>query len=214
MVTIIDDGLGNLRSVQKAFERLNVKAIITNDIKEIAEAEKLVLPGVGHFVKGMHYLKELKLIDILNTKVMLDKTPILGICLGMQLMTEFSEEGNCEGLGWIEAKTIRFNYNGNGTGHGLKIPHMGWNDIRFVKSTALKNELETSSSFYFVHSYYVNCKDENDRLTRTEYGIEFDSGFQRENITGVQFHPEKSHAAGLKLLKNFINSEVPCIDRV
>ena len=214
MVTIIDYGLGNLRSVQKAFERLNVKAIITNDIKEIAEAEKLVLPGVGHFVKGMHYLKELKLIDILNTKVMLDKTPILGICLGMQLMTEFSEEGNCEGLGWIEAKTIRFNYNGNGTGHGLKIPHMGWNDIRFVKSTALKNELETSSSFYFVHSYYVNCKDENDRLTRTEYGIEFDSGFQRENITGVQFHPEKSHAAGLKLLKNFINSEVPCIDRV
>ena len=214
MITIIDYGLGNLRSVQKAFERLNVKAIITNDIKEIAEAEKLVLPGVGHFVKGMHYLKELKLIDILNTKVMLDKTPILGICLGMQLMTEFSEEGNCEGLGWIEAKTIRFNYNGNGTGHGLKIPHMGWNDIRFVKSTALKNEFETISSFYFVHSYYVNCKDENDRLTRTEYGIEFDSGFQRENITGVQFHPEKSHAAGLKLLKWFINAEVPCTDLV
>ena len=214
MITIINYGLGNLRSVQKAFERLNIKAIISNNKKEIADAEKLVLPGVGHFVKGMHYLKELKLIDILNTKVMLDKTPILGICLGMQLMTEFSEEGNCEGLGWIEAKTIRFNYNGNGTGHGLKIPHMGWNDIRFVKSTALKNELETSSSFYFVHSYYVNCKDENDRLTRTEYGIEFDSGFQRENITGVQFHPEKSHAAGLKLLKNFINSEVPCIDRV
>ncbi len=214
MITIIDYGLGNLRSVQKAFERLNVKAIISNDEKEIADAEKLVLPGVGHFAMGMHHLKEFKLIDVLNTKVLLDKTPILGICLGMQLMTEFSEEGNCAGLGWIEAKTTRFIFNGNGTGRDLKIPHMGWNDIRFVKNTPLQNEFETISSFYFVHSYYVNCKDENDRLTRTEYGIEFDSGFQRENITGVQFHPEKSHAAGLKLLKNFIHSEVPCTDLV
>jgi imidazole glycerol-phosphate synthase subunit HisH len=204
MIVIIDYGMGNLRSVQKAFQRLNCPVLISRDINEIEKADKLVLPGVGHFAKGMNNLNEYNLINILNYKVNQAKTPVLGICLGMQLMTSFSEEGNINGLNWIDARTVRFNFSNLPDQSICKIPHMGWNNITVAKHN-LFSSITDSDFFYFVHSYYVKCNNDNDVLFRTNYNIDFDSGFIKDNIIGVQFHPEKSHSSGLKLLKNFIS---------
>lgn len=200
MIVVIDYGMGNLRSVQKAFERIRVPAKISANIDEILTAEKLVLPGVGHFEKGVSNLKDRGLFDTLNIVVSEKKIPILGICLGMQLMTEFSEEGNCEGFGWIRGKTKRFSFNNN----ELKIPHMGWNNLLVKKTDVLYNGITSDNFFYFVHSYYVSCENEIDILAETKYGNNFVSSFQKENIFGCQFHPEKSHDAGLKVLSNFV----------
>lgn len=142
------------------------------------------------------------LIGLLNEKVIENKTPILGICLGMQLMTDFSEEGNVTGLGWVKAQTMSFSGQKIAP---LKIPHVGWNNVFFKKESKLLDGLIPEKQFYFVHSYFVKCKDERDILTETEYGINFNSSFNKENIYGVQFHPEKSHSTGLKLLSNFYN---------
>ena len=191
--------MGNLRSVLKAFERINKNAIISKEKEKIDKAKKLVLPGVGHFKKGMENLNELGLIEILNKKVVLEKAPILGICLGMQLMTNFSEEGDTKGLGWIQAKTIKFRYPDN----HIKIPHIGWNNLIKKKNHIVIDSLEKNNLFYFVHSYYVVCEKTEDILLTTNYGVEFVSAFQKENIIGMQFHPEKSHKNGLKILKNF-----------
>lgn len=199
MIIIIDYGMGNLRSVQKAFERIRVPVKISASVDEILKAEKLVLPGVGHFEQGVSNLKDRGLFEALNEVVLEKKKPILGICLGMQLMTEFSEEGDCEGFGWIKAKTKRFSFQSN----SLKIPHMGWNNLSINKTDSLYNGITTDNFFYFVHSYYVCCSDENDVLTETNYGNKFVSSFRKENIYGCQFHPEKSHDFGLHLLKNF-----------
>lgn len=199
MITIVDYGMGNLRSVQKAFERIGIPVMISGRIDEILQAEKLVLPGVGNFEQGVSNLKSRGLFDALNSAVIENKIPILGICLGMQLMTEFSEEGNCEGFGWIKGKTTRFSFPDN----QLKIPHMGWNNLLINRVDSLYDGITTDNFFYFVHSYYVSCKDENNILAQTNYGNKFVSSFQKENIFGCQFHPEKSHDAGLQILKNF-----------
>ena len=199
MITVIDYGMGNLRSVQKAFERIRVPVKISANVDEIIKADKLVLPGVGHFQQGIINLTERGLFRALNEVVLERKKPILGICLGMQLMTEFSEEGNCEGFGWIKAKTKKFSFQGN----GLKIPHMGWNNFSLINGNSLLEGINIDTFFYFVHSYYVSCSDENDILTETYYGNKFVSSFNKENIYGCQFHPEKSHDSGLSLLKNF-----------
>lgn len=203
MITIIDYGLGNLRSVQKSFERANIDVKISRDIADIKAAEKLVLPGVGHFGKGMENLKKFDLISVLNEKVLEQKTPVLGICLGMQLMTSFSEESDNEGLNWVDAKTLRFPKDEE---KKYRVPHIGWNtaNLECSKSKIMKG-IEDSSQFYFVHSYYVNCANEQDILTKSSYGINFVSSFQKNNIVGVQFHPEKSFTAGLTLLSNFSN---------
>lgn len=201
MIAIIDYGLGNLRSIEKAFERQKVHAVITNDIDLINKAEKLVLPGVGHFESGMKNLIDFGLVNILNKKVLEEKVLILGICLGMQLMTDFSEEGNCSGLGWIRAKTTRFNL--NKINSSLKIPHMGWNNINIMKNCSIMSGIESDALFYFVHSYFVTCDNDSEVLTNTIYGHEFHSGFKKDNIIGFQFHPEKSHDAGLQILRNF-----------
>lgn len=200
MIVIIDYGLGNLRSVQKSFERANIKVKISSDINEIEKAKKLVLPGVGHFGKGMDNLKSSGLIDVLNKKVLVDKTPILGICLGMQLMTEYSEESNSKGLGWIEAKTLRFEKDKT---KKFKVPHIGWNSIDIINDNNLLNKIKNESQFYFVHTYYVLCKKEKEIMTKSNYGIEFHSSFRKDNIFGVQFHPEKSFSVGLQMLVNF-----------
>jgi len=200
MIIIVDYGLGNLRSVQKSFERVNIKVKISRDIKEIEKAQKLVLPGVGHFGKGMENLGNLGLIDVLNEKVINHKTPILGICLGMQLMTTFSEEGNVKGLGWIDAQTVRFEKDET---KKFKVPHIGWNSINLVKKSRLTHQIENESQYYFVHTYYVICNDRNNVIAKSSYNTEFDSGFEKENIFGVQFHPEKSFSVGIKMLKNF-----------
>jgi glutamine amidotransferase len=199
-VVIIDYGMGNLRSVKKAFERLDIKAIISSSKKDIEEAEKIIIPGVGHFSSGMHNLKALDLVKPLCDKVLKAKTPVLGICLGMQLLTRHSEEGDEDGLGWIDAITVKLELSEK----NLKIPHMGWNKLSIKKENPILANIDESTSFYFVHSYQVKCSDQADVLSTTIYGTEFVSGFQKENIIGVQFHPEKSHKAGLKLLKNFV----------
>ena len=200
MITIIDYGMGNLRSVQKAFERIGISVNISDSVDEIVKAEKLVLPGVGHFERGINNLKKRGLFEVLNDAVLEKKIPIIGICLGMQLMTEFSEEGNCEGFGWIKGKTTKFHFQEN----KLKIPHMGWNNLSIIKTDSLFNGITSENFFYFVHSYYVSCSDDSDVLAETNFGNKFVSSFQRKNIFGCQFHPEKSHDPGLKVLSNFV----------
>ncbi|MCG8552807.1 MAG: imidazole glycerol phosphate synthase subunit HisH [Desulfobacterales bacterium] len=198
MITILDFGMGNLRSVQKAFERLGVSVEITTSPEGVVAAQKLVLPGVGHFAKGMQVLIEKGLDQAIRHVVIKNRVPILGICLGMQLLTNFSQEGNAVGLGLVDAEVMKFHNIA-----GLKIPHMGWNTIQSEKSSRIFDGLFESNYFYFVHSYYVKCNDPRDRLFVTSYGNCFDSGFQKDHIVGVQFHPEKSHKPGLRLLKNF-----------
>jgi len=198
MITIIDFGMGNLRSVQKAFERLGVSAEITTSPEKVATAQKLILPGVGHFAKGMQALRQKDMDSAIRHAVVNNEVPVMGICLGMQLLTNYSQEGNMPGLGLVDADTIRFHNLA-----GLKIPHMGWNTVQQENTSPLYDGLSESDQFYFVHSYYVKCNDPRDRLFVTSYGNRFDSGFQKKHIAGVQFHPEKSHKPGLRLLKNF-----------
>ncbi len=200
-ILIIDYGMGNLRSVEKAFFRLGITPKISSCHHDILNADKLILPGVGHFKNGMLNLRVMGLIGPLNEAVLIRKIPILGICLGMQLMTEFSEEGNCEGLKWIKAKTVKFSFNSM----KLKIPHIGWNRLNLLRGNDLLKNINSNDLFYFIHSYYVKCENKNDILTTTYYGIDFVSSFNNQNIFGCQFHPEKSHSKGLEILKKFIN---------
>jgi len=193
--------MGNLTSVQKAFKRIGSEAKISSDPAEILNAEKLVLPGVGHFKSGMEHLRERRLIEPLNKKVLEEGTPIIGICLGMQLMTRYSEEGNAEGLGWFDANTIRFNLTGNT--HNLRVPHMGWNTLQFNGEDPMLRGIDMSAKFYFVHSYHVICRNSEDVFATTGYDITFTSAIHKGSIYGFQFHPEKSHENGLRLLKNF-----------
>ncbi|MBF0386119.1 MAG: imidazole glycerol phosphate synthase subunit HisH [Candidatus Omnitrophica bacterium] len=199
MIVIVDYGMGNLGSVVNAFMKLKVPVLATSDVNEISRAERIVLPGVGFFAKGMENLRALGLIDTLNKKALEEKVPFLGICLGMQLLTSFSEEGNAEGLGWINAKTVRFNFS---DGAGLRIPHVGWNKIAKKEDPLLLSGIAEDNRFYFTHSYHVAPKDEN-ILAFSFYGYDFASVIQSGNIFGVQFHPETSHKDGLLLLKNF-----------
>lgn len=201
MIVIIDYGMGNLHSVAKALARLNIDAVISSDKKDIQRADKLILPGIGFYAHGMRNLKKLDLLETLNKKVLKDKTPILGICLGMQLFTDWGEEGDAKGLSWIKGKTIRFVFSKEKS--NLKIPHMGWNSITARKDSSLFEGIGKDAVFYFVHSYYVSCEDKKDILAATKYDLQFTSMVQRENIYGAQFHPEKSYKNGLTLLKNF-----------
>lgn len=203
MITIIDYGMGNVGSIQNMIKKIGGEARITSDLEEIKLAEKLILPGVGAFDNGMINLKEKGLIELLNQKVLVEKTPILGICLGMQLMTKSSEEGKLSGLSWIDAETIKFSFDDK----KLRIPHMGWNEIQIKKFNTIFKNFNSSFEevdFYFVHSYYVKCKNKEDIVAICNYGLEFCCSFQRDNIYATQFHPEKSHKFGIKLLKNFV----------
>ncbi len=200
MITIVDYGMGNLGSIKNMLKKVGFQCEITSTPDKIMSASKLILPGVGAFDAGMARLNDSGLIPALNEQVLLNKIPVLGICLGMQLMTHSSEEGHLPGLGWVDAKTIRFSF--PETSH-LKVPHMGWNVVTFPKSSNLINTVEIEERFYFVHSYYVKCENNDDVLMRAKYGHEFDAGFEVGNVMGVQFHPEKSHKFGMRLLRNF-----------
>jgi glutamine amidotransferase len=200
MITIIDYGMGNLGSISNMLKRIGAQSMFTSASEEISGAEKIILPGVGHFDRAMENLDKLGLIETIKNKVLNDKTPILGICLGMQLMCMSSEEGTRQGLGLIDAVVKRFRFSHN----NLKIPHMGWNIASPKKDSNLFINNQIDTRFYFVHSYYVVCNETNDTLTTTNHGFEFISSFEHNNIIGVQFHPEKSHRFGMELLKNFV----------
>jgi len=200
MITIIDYRTGNLGSIQNMLRKIRVESRVTSSPDEIAAATRIILPGVGAFDRGMEMLEKLGMKDILERKVLNDNVPVLGICLGMQLMTRRSEEGSLPGLGWIDAETLRFRFTDT---IRYKSPHMGWNFIDAKKASRLLTNLPDKSRFYFVHSYYVKAADNDDTLTTTSYEQEFVSSFEKGNIIGVQFHPEKSHRFGMALLKNF-----------
>lgn len=202
MIAIIDYDMGNLGSIANMLKKVGAKATISSDPAVVGEAEKLILPGVGAFDNGMKNLNEMGLLSVLNQKVLREKTPVLGVCLGMQLLTRRSEEGKLPGLGWIEADTIKFNFNGQAA--SLKVPHMGWNYIDVCQTNSLFQEMPDKSRFYFVHSYYVNCDDNRTVLATARYGLEFAAAVASENVLGVQFHPEKSHKFGMRLYKNFV----------
>jgi glutamine amidotransferase len=200
MIAILDYKMGNVQSIANMFKKIGVAAKVTNEPEEIKNADKLILPGVGYFDFAMNNLKSMPCYQLLNDLVLLEKKPILGICLGAQLMLNSSEEGvPTEGLGWIPGTVVRFTSDET----GLRVPHMGWNDVLVKKSSPLTEHLPEDPRFYFVHSYYFQLKNEEDTLMTTKYGHEFTSAFCRDNIYGVQFHPEKSHKYGMYLLKNF-----------
>jgi glutamine amidotransferase len=199
MITIVDYGMGNLGSIRNMFKKIGAESDITSDSARIAAAGKLLLPGVGAFDAGMEALERRGLVEPLTRRVLQDGVPVLGICLGMQLMTAGSDEGVRPGLGWVPARTIRF----KPSAAAPKIPHMGWNLVAPAQPDPLVEQLPAEPRFYFVHSYYVRCESEQDVLLKTSYGHEFHSGLRHGNVRGVQFHPEKSHKFGMHLLRNF-----------
>jgi glutamine amidotransferase len=199
---ITDLGMGNMNSIYKRLNKMAINTQISDNPNDLLKADKIILPGVGHFENAVLNLIQKGFWDILQETVLVKKTPILGICLGMQLMAKTSEEGNCEGLGWIDADVVRFNVKDK-LKH--KVPHMGWNEINLKKDSRLMENIPELSEFYFVHSYHMKCHDQNDILNTCYYDYEFVSAVEKDNIFGVQYHPEKSHHVGEQLLQNFID---------
>lgn len=200
MIVIVDYDMGNVGSIANMLLKIGAPAVITADANQIEAADKLILPGVGAFDTGMSNLQRSGLLPVLNAKVE-QGTPVLGICLGMELLTLGSEEGECAGLGWIAGRTVRFRFP-DGTDR-LNVPHMGWNRVRPTASTTLLHGLAAENRFYFVHSYHVLCDAEADVAGWTPYGYDFASVVEHDNVMGTQFHPEKSHRFGMALLRNF-----------
>lgn len=200
MITIVDYGVGNLGSIKNMLKKVGADCEIVADPAQLVNATKLILPGVGAFDAGMARLNASGIVPVLNDLVLQKKIPVLGICLGMQLMTQDSEEGSLPGLGWVQARTVRFSFPSSS---GMKVPHMGWNVVRPCKPSPLLKDIEEEERFYFVHSYYVRCENTDNVLLKAEYGQHFDAAFEAGNVMGVQFHPEKSHTFGIRLLRNF-----------
>lgn len=201
-ISVIDYGAGNIASVINMIKHVGGEAEIISEPRALSQVDKLLLPGVGAFDHGIQCLKAGGWMDPLNGAVLERQVPILGICLGMQLMCKSSEEGQEAGLGWIDAEVLRFDFEGEAA--GLKVPHMGWNAVSTLRGDALVSDEQVERRFYFVHSYYVECTNQQDVLLQCKYGKEFVAGFHRENIWGVQFHPEKSHKFGMELFKRFL----------
>jgi imidazole glycerol-phosphate synthase subunit HisH len=198
MITILDYGIGNLGSVRNMLRRAGQDCEITEDPQVVERARKIILPGVGAFDRAMARLDESGLRPALDHKALVEKVPVLGICLGMQMLTKGSEEGELPGLGYIPAFAHRFPADS-----GLKVPHMGWNRVAKAQASPLTNSLPDDSRFYFVHSYYVRVEDERHSLLKCRYGLEYDAGIVRDNVFGAQFHPEKSHKFGRALFAAF-----------
>lgn len=199
MISIVDYGMGNLGSIANMLKYIGCRVRLAQTPDHIRSANRLILPGVGAFDTAMEHIRERNLREALDDAALVRKIPILGICLGMQIMTEGSEEGQMPGLGWVPARVHRFPHD-----RGHRVPHMGWNIIRAAGGESpIGAGLHDDARFYFVHSYYVKVRDPADSMFVTNYIVDFDSGIGRGNIQGVQFHPEKSHKFGMKLLINF-----------
>jgi len=201
MIGVVDYGVANLGSIINMLHKVGAQAEAISSPDTIEQVEKIILPGVGSFDHGIEALSQLDLIEALKRRVLNDGVPLLGICLGMQLLGKASEEGKQEGLGLIDGKCVRFDFNNDKT---LKVPHMGWNKLISKRENRIFCGLEERARFYFVHSYHFRCVDSSDILATANYGIEFTAMVQRGNVWGVQFHPEKSHRFGLTLLRNFV----------
>lgn len=201
VITIIDYKMINLGSIVNMLKKVGVKNIcVTDKVEDIRKATKIIMPGVGSFDKAINTLKELRITEVLYQKAMIEKVPFLGICLGMQIMTESSEEGCESGLGYVRATSHKF----DAKLHGIKVPHMGWNKVKPIKNSYIFDKDLNLDRFYFVHSYYVKCRNKDDILFHTTHGDDFVSGFEVDNLIGLQFHPEKSHKNGIELFKKFV----------
>lgn len=201
MITIVKSGTGNFLSVLRMLEVLGANAILTDDYNKISAAEKIILPGVGHFDGIANSLDELKLTDLIKKKATIDQVPLLGICVGMQFLCNYSEEGKRPGLGLIDANVLKLPQD---LSNKIKIPHMGWNNVDVIKDNALIRDGDSINRFYFVHSYYVKPNANDVTIGVAEHGIKFCAAFSKKNIFGVQFHPEKSHKFGKKLFERFL----------
>lgn len=200
MIAIVDHGYANIRSVDRMLRRLNHIPLVIDRPADVKRADKIILPGIGAFDAPMRQLKELGLIEALTEHAIVRQRPILGICVGMQIMTRRSEEGGAEGLGWIDGECRRFRPPADTK---LRVPHMGWNKVDIAPGADLFAGFGAEAKYYFVHSYYVTLQDKAATAATCSYGIDFCAAFQKDNIFGVQFHPEKSHRFGLGLLKAF-----------
>ena len=201
MITIIDYGVGNVFAFQNVFNRLNIPSKIAKSVDDLISVSKLILPGVGHFDYAMSQLNKSGMRDRLDELVLIEKIPVMGICVGMQMMAHKSDEGTLDGLCWIDACVKKFDE--ATINHHTKLPHMGWNDVIPIKNHPLYKGLEQESIFYFLHSFYFKCSNQKNSISKTDYGINFSSSVQHDNVYGIQFHPEKSHSYGERLLENF-----------
>ncbi|MEQ9168059.1 MAG: imidazole glycerol phosphate synthase subunit HisH [Fulvivirga sp.] len=204
MITIVDYGMGNLASIKNMLKKIGVSAEITSSPEVLKDAKRIVLPGVGAFDNAMINIRQRGLLDVLSQKAIIEKIPFLGICLGMQILMNSSEEGKEPGLGWVEGKVKRFRFDANSD--RLKVPHMGWNVVQPKDESAVLFGSMKEPRFYFVHSYYVTCDNQNHILSTTTHGVEFTSSVRKGHIYGTQFHPEKSHKFGMQLFKNFMEN--------
>jgi glutamine amidotransferase len=201
MITIIDYGVGNVFAFQNVFNRLNIPSKIAKSVDDLISVSKLILPGVGHFDYAMSQLNKSGMRDRLDELVLIEKIPVIGICVGMQMMAHKSDEGTLDGLCWIDACVKKFDE--ATINQHTKLPHMGWNDVIPIKNHPLYKGLEQEAIFYFLHSFYFKCSNQKNSISKTDYGINFSSSVQHDNVYGIQFHPEKSHSYGERLLENF-----------
>ncbi|UFH48238.1 imidazole glycerol phosphate synthase subunit HisH [Pseudomonas sp. KNUC1026] len=198
MITIVDYNVGNLLSFVNLYSRLNIECILARSPTDLERASRIILPGVGSFDHAMESLEQSGMLPVLEKQVVNNGVPVLGICVGMQMLAQGSDEGTRPGLGWVKGHVKRFNES-----DVPMLPHMGWNDVNPLGEHPLFREMGTSPLFYFLHSYYFSCEHPENVLASTYYGSDFACAVAEENIHGVQFHPEKSHAAGIQLLRNF-----------
>lgn len=203
MISLIDYGVGNINAFLNIFKQLGIAAKKASSVHDVRQSTKLILPGVGAFDDAMQRLNDSGMREALEEAVLVNNIPVIGICVGMQMLAEKSDEGVKPGLGWIKGEVKRFDP--STISHITKFPHMGWNDVNPVRDSPIFERLETNARFYFLHSYYYQCLDPADVLATSDYGIRFASAINHKHIFGIQCHPEKSHHFGIQLLQNFAN---------